>query len=263
MKYSAGFIGTGNMGGALALAVYKSDKNIALCDSNADKVNALKKVLKNAENVNINYLASQSKFVFLAVKPNVILKVAESIKGLISSDTVIVTMAAGVTLNEICKAACSKRVIRIMPNTPAAVGKGMILYCLAENVTEADEKDFLNLMSKAGITDKLDEKLFDAAAALSGCGPAFAYMFAQSLADGAVSCGVPRDKALMYAAQVLSGSAEMVLKSGKHPEKLKDDVCSPGGTTIEGVLTLEEQNFRSAVASAVTAAYEKTGKLKK
>ncbi|MCQ2478673.1 MAG: pyrroline-5-carboxylate reductase, partial [Clostridia bacterium] len=94
----------------------------------------------------------------MAVKPNVILKVAESIKGLISSDTVIVTMAAGVTLNEICKAVGSKRVIRIMPNTPAAVGKGMILYCLAEDVTEADEKDFLNLMSKAGITDKLDEK---------------------------------------------------------------------------------------------------------
>jgi len=263
MKYEAGFIGTGNMGGALASAVYKANNNIALCDSNTKKAEELKKVTKKATIVDIDTLASESKFVFLAVKPNVILNVASGIKSKINKDTIIVTMAAGVTLSDICESVGSKKVIRIMPNTPAAVGCGMILYCLADGINDEEEKAFLSLMSKSGVVDKLDEKLFDAAAALSGCGPAYVYMFAEALADGAVACGVPRDKANVYAAQTLLGSAKMLLESGKHPGKLKDDVCSPGGTTIEGVLALEKNKFRNGVSSAVVAAYEKTNELKK
>ena len=263
MKYSAGFIGTGNMGGALASAVYNVKQNIALCDTNTAKADELKATLKNAEVTDIETLSQNCEFIFLAVKPNVIKNVAESIAEKISGNTVIVTMAAGVSTDEICAAVQSDKVIRIMPNTPAAVGKGMILYCLADGVDETNEKKFLELLSKAGKVDKLDEKLFDAAAALSGCGPAYVYMFAEALADGAVACGVPRDKAALYAAQTILGSAEMLIKSGKHPEKLKDEVCSPGGTTIAGVLTLEKEKFRCACANAVVSAYEKTEKLKK
>lgn len=262
MKYSAGFIGTGNMGSALACAVYKTDKNLVLCDANKEKAEELQKNLENAKIVDIDELSKNTKFIFLAVKPNVILSVAKEIKDKISKDTVIVTMAAGISLSDICGAANTENVIRIMPNTPAAVGEGMILYCTAD-VTKDTENEFLRLMNKAGIIDKLDEKIFDAAAALSGCGPAFVYMFASSLADGAVACGVPRDKAKLYAAQTILGSAKMLLESDKEPEELKNNVCSPGGTTIEGVITLENAGFRAAASNAVKAAYEKTGKLKK
>lgn len=262
MNFSASFIGTGNMGGALAAAVSRTDKNIGLYDLDDKKALAL---AKNIGCGTITTLedAAKSRFLFLAVKPNVIIKVAQSLKGLISDNTVIVTMAAGISLNEICTEAVTDRCIRIMPNTPAAVGEGMILYCMGDAVTSEDEQDFLNLMQYAGTADKIDERLIDAAAALTGCGPAYVYMFAQALADGAVSCGVPREKAALYAAQTILGSAKMLQESGKHPEKLKDEVCSPGGTTIAGVMTLEKMKFRSAAASAVTAAYEKTAKLKK
>ena len=263
MKYEAGFIGAGNMGGALAAAVYKSVKSLAVFDRNEEKTAALKKTFKRVVITDPADLAANARFVFLAVKPNVILKVAAELKNLISEDTVVVTMAAGVALQEICEAVGTNRCIRIMPNTPAAVGQGMILYCCADGVSEQEEADFISVMKSAGVIDKLDEKLFDAAAALSGCGPAYVYMFAEALADGAVACGVPREKAALYAAQTILGSAAMLKESGKHPEKLKDEVCSPGGTTIEGVLALEQSGFRYAAASAVKAAYEKTAKLKK
>ena len=113
-------------------------------------------------------------------------------------------------------------------------------------------------MKHSGTLDLIDEKFIDAAAALSGCGPAFVYMFIDSLADGAVKCGLPRDKAMAYAKQTVLGSAYLAIKSDKHPEKLKDEVCSPGGTTIEGVLALEKASFRHAASSAVVAAFEKT-----
>lgn len=263
MKYVAGFIGTGNMGGALASAVYKTNNNIALCDSDSKKASKLNSLLKKATVCDIDELAGNSNFVFLAVKPNVIINVAKGIKDKISKNTIVVTMAAGMPLADISSASGAKKVIRIMPNTPAKVGEGMILYSTAEAITEDDEKEFLSIMKKAGKIDKINEKLFDAPAALTGCGPAFVYMFAQALADGAVSCGVTREKAQLYAAQTLLGSAKMLLESGEHPEKLKDDVCSPGGTTIDGVLTLERAGFRSAVSNAVISAYEKTAKLKK
>ena len=263
MKYEAGFIGAGNMGGALATAVYRSVKTLAVFDMDTKKTEALKKTLKKVEITDTADLAGNSRFVFLAVKPNVIVNVAAGLKGQLSPDTVVVTMAAGVALSEICEAVGSERCIRIMPNTPAAVGQGMILYCCGAQISAADEAAFLAVMKAAGVIDKLDEKLFDAAAALSGCGPAYVYMFAEALADGAVACGVPREKAALYAAQMIQGSAAMLKQSGRHPEKLKDEVCSPGGTTIEGVMALEKSGFRYAAATAVTAAYEKTAKLKK
>lgn len=263
MKYQAGFIGTGNMGGALASAVYRAAENIAVCDADPARTAAFAAEHPKAAVGTAEELAADAQFLFLGVKPNVILDVAAAIRRALSPDTCVVTMAAGVSLNEIVGALGSERVIRIMPNTPAAVGEGMILYAMAAGVTAEDEKAFLELLRFAGMADKLDEKLIDAAAALSGCGPAFVYMFAEALADGAVSCGLPRDKALLYAKQTLLGSAAMMQKSRKHPEQLKDEVCSPGGTTIEGVLALEENRFRFAAASAVTAAYQKTARLKK
>ncbi|MCD8146036.1 MAG: pyrroline-5-carboxylate reductase, partial [Clostridiales bacterium] len=153
-------------------------------------------------------------------------------------------------------------VIRIMPNTPASIGEGMILYA-AEGVTEEERDRFLYNMAAAGRFDALPESLIDAGSAVSGCGPAFVYPFIEALADGAVACGLPRDKAQEYAAQTLVGAAKLVLESGQHPGALKDAVCSPGGSTIAGVRALEQRGFRSAATEAVVAAYEKTKALGK
>ena len=133
--------------------------------------------------------------------------------------------------------------IRIMPNTPASVGEGMIQYC-SSNVTAEEEEAFCRLMAPAGRLDPVPESLMDAASCVSGCGPAWVYQFIEALADGGVACGLPRVKAQEYAAQMVLGSAKMVLESGKHPGELKDAVCSPGGSTIQGVRVLEERGFR-------------------
>lgn len=264
MKYNAGFIGVGNMGGALFMAACKAENasTLSISDTNAQKCDELSK-LTGAVTTDVADLVSNSRLVFLGVKPNIIKTVAQSITNYKKDNTVFVSMAAGVDTKTLCEYLGTDKVIRIMPNTPAAVGEGMLLYCTADGITETDVQMFLYLMSEVGVVDKIDEAHIDAAAALSGCGPAFVYMFADALADGAVKCGLPRDKALLYAKQTIMGSGVMMLESKKHPEQLKDEVCSPGGTTIEGVLALENNNFRHAVSSAVIAAYEKTSKLKK
>ena len=153
-------------------------------------------------------------------------------------------------------------IIRIMPNTPAEVGYGMILYTTN---TKGDESVslFLEVMAAAGQLDAIEERLIDAASAISGCGPAFVYMFIEALADGGVMSGLPRDKAMLYAAETLIGAAEVVKQTGRHPGALKDAVCSPGGSTIEGVKALEDGKMRGTVSGAVVASYEKTLKLGK
>ena len=148
-----------------------------------------------------------------------------------------------------------------MPNTPAMVGEGMMLVAGNKNVTDWDIAAFKDLMSMSGELDDIPEALIDAATAVSGCGPAFVYMFIEALADGGVKCGLSRDKAIKYAAQTLLGSAKMVLETGRHPEELKDAVCSPGGSTIAGVHSLEKGAFRNAAIDAVEASYKKTQKL--
>lgn len=263
MKYKAGFIGTGNMGGALATGVYKECKDIALCNRTKQKALDLQKKLKSSHVTDLKDIAANSQYVFLGMKPNTILNVACEVKKYITPSTIVVSMAAGITLDDLINATGTKRCIRILPNIPCATGQGIVLYCTGKGITKKEETDFVKLLSPTGLVDKVDEAMFDAAATLTGCGPAFVYIFAQSLADGAVAIGVPRKKALAYAAQMIKGSAQMMIESDKHPDQLKDEVCSPGGTTIEGVLTLEEYSFRVGCSNAIKAAYEKTERLKK
>lgn len=263
-----GFIGTGNMGGALARAVCKAVnvKEVLLADRSEVKAQLLANEL-GCSNANNNAVASSAKFIFLGVKPQVM---AETLNGILpvlqkrNDRFVLVTMAAGLKIADIadiCKT--NYPIIRIMPNTPVSVGKGMILYSASEEVFMDEIGEFCDALKQAGKLDKLDENLIDAASAVSGCGPAFVYMFCEALADAGVECGLPRQKALEYAAQTLSGAAELIITSGKHPAVLKDEVCSPGGTTIAGVHALEDGGFRAAAMSAVTSAYNKTKELKK
>ena len=264
MLRKIGFIGTGNMGAAIASAVAGEGRELLLANRTPAKAQALAeqlgaRVVKNPE------AAGESDLLFLGVKPQMMGDMLDDIAPILRTRTdrfVLVTMAAGLTCDTIRDMAGGDYpVIRIMPNTPCAIGKGVVQYC-GLGVEEEELAEFAALMAPAGLIDRVDEKLIDAARAVSGCGPAFAYLFIEALADGAVACGLPRDKALAYAAQMLAGSAELALNSGKHPGALKDAVCSPGGTTIQGVRALEEGGFRAAAMNAVIAAYEKTLSLK-
>ena len=174
---------------------------------------------------------------------------------------VLVTMAAGLSMQQIrMMAGSGYPIIRMMPNTPVALGEGMIQYC-SDDVEPEKMAEWLAAMAPAGRLDAVPESMMDAASAVSGCGPAYAYMFVEALADGAVKCGVPRAKAMRYAAQMLLGSASLLLETGEHPGALKDAVCSPGGSTIAGVAALEDRGFRGAAIAAVEAAYRRTKEL--
>lgn len=266
MKF--GFIGTGNMGGALARSVAerKGNGSILLANRTAAKAEKLAADIGAAVGTN-DEVAEQCKYIFLGVKPQMMADMLSGIKDVLGtrkSEVVLVSMAAGLSCEKISEMAGGGfAVIRLMPNTPVSIGEGIVLYCSNDLVSKADESELVNAISGAGMTDPIDEKLIDAASAVSGCGPAFAYMFIEALADGAVECGLPRAKAMSYAAQMLLGSAALVLKSGEHPGKLKDDVCSPGGSTIKGVHALECGAFRAAAADAVVKAYERTVELGK
>ena len=259
MKY--GFIGTGNMGGALAAAVAKSENaELLLYDKYMEKAQALAEKI-DAAAASFEDTVQQSDFLFIGVKPYLVGKVlAEVNEKLNGNRPVIVSMAAGVTVEEL-SAMVDLPVIRILPNTPALVGKGLALAAKNDQVTEEMKENFLAAMAPSGETIWMEENVFDGAGTVASCGPAFAYMFMEALADGGVYCGVPREQAMFCAAQMLVGAGEMLKQSGMHPGALKDAVCSPGGSTIEGVRTLEENGFRFAATQAVINAWKKmTGK---
>lgn len=262
-----GFIGAGNMGGALARAACRRlpGGQVLLANRTAEKAQALARELgcRTADNAAV---AENADFIFLGVKPQMMADLLADIGPVLAGRQtrfILVTMAAGLTIARIQELAGGPYpVIRIMPNTPASIGEGMILYACGDGVAKEEETALLDAMAGAGRFSPLAEKLIDAGSAVSGCGPAFVDLFIEALADGGVACGLPRAAALEYAAQMVAGSARLVLESGSHPGALKDAVCSPGGTTIQGVRTLEEAGFRGAVMDAVIAAYEKNQDLK-
>lgn len=260
-----GFIGTGNMGGALARAASKKEGNrLLLANRHPEKAKRLMEQI-GGELTDSRGAAAQADYIFIGVKPQMLSALFAEIRETLSSRPdrfVLVSMAAGTSIAKLqTLAGGAYPVIRIMPNTPVSVGEGMILYACGEAVTSVEEQGFLEAMAAAGRISPLAETLIDAGSAVSGCGPAFVDLFIEALADGGVACGLPRKQALEFAAQMTAGAAKLLLESGKHPGELKDEVCSPGGTTIQGVHTLEEAGFRAAVMNAVIAAYEKNFKL--
>ena len=260
-----GFIGTGNMGGALARAAAKQEANrVLLTNRTQAKAEALAAEI-GAEAGDPASVIAAADYLFLGVKPQMLPGLAETIAPLLKARQdrfVLVTMAAGTAIEKLLGLLGGEwPVIRIMPNTPASIGQGMILYTCGAGVTAEEEQCFLAAMAHAGRFLKLEERLIDAGSAVSGSGPAFADLMIEALADGGVACGLPRAQAVEMAAQMLLGSAALVLESGKHPGELKDAVCSPGGTTIQGVRVLEERGFRAALIDAVIATYEKNLKL--
>ena len=261
MKY--GFIGCGNMGGAIARALSQATKDITLADiSGKDKILAEELGVKHADNAT---LAANCDRIFLAVKPHLMKGcLAPLQEAFAANKPLLITMAAGLEIKQIEEfVGCRLPIIRIMPNTPVSIGKGVIQYCCNDLVQEADLQDWLSDMRFCGMVDPLEESLIDAASAVSGSGPAYMYVFLEALADGAVACGVPRAKAYEYAAMTMIGSAEMYLTTKTHPGALKDAVCSPGGSTIAGLRAMEEGGFRSSAMEGVIATFKRNKELGK
>ncbi len=262
-----GFIGAGNMGGALAKAAAKNkDVAVFLTDIDSQKAAALSEKL-NAVNTSIQEICSIADYIFLGVKPQVLPEVLKEISALLKSRNdryILVSMAAGVKCERITDLlGFSTPVIRIMPNMPVAVGSGMIVYTANDAVTDTEKCEFVSIMQNAGAFDQIDEDLIDAASAVSGCGPAFAFMFMDALAKGGENSGLSYEKALMYAANTVLGSAKMLLKSDSTPKELTDAVCSPKGSTIEGVQSLQNDTFESVVKTAVDKSFKRTKELGK
>ena len=265
MKYTFGLIGAGNMGGAIAKAVSRSLKDGVLVDRDLARAESLAAELGFTAVSQVE-AAKDCRYLFLGVKPHLAAGVVAELVPLIKERAeapVLVSMAAGVTTAQLTAWAGDIPIIRIMPNTPVAAGQGVVLYSKNPFVTAEKEAGFRDVMKQAGGLYPIDESLIDAATAVSGCGPAFAYLMIDAMADGGVACGLPRADALKYAAQTMIGAAQMVLETGKHPAQLKNEVCSPGGSTIQGVRTLEQRAVPAALMDAVIVSYEKSAALGK
>ena len=263
-----GFIGGGNMGGAIiggivSSGIYKAE-DITVFDifkENAEKLVSEYKVKKGENN---KKTAEMSDILFLAVKPNVIGDVINEIKDFIKDECVIVSIAAGKSIDEISSLFGRKiKLVRVMPNTPALVGEGMAALCGNENISDDEVGKIADIFNCLGKAEIVPEKMMDIVTAVSGSSPAFVYMFIEAMADAAVLGGMPRVQAYKFAAQTVMGSAKMVLDTGRHPGELKDMVCSPAGTTIEAVAELERLGMRTAVIEAVRVCEAKSKAMSK
>ena len=245
--------------------------NIGFSDTDTEKVKSAAATIRAAVFSSNTEAAEKGNYIFLAVKPQIMERVLAEIspvlrKRLKAGDApVLVSMAAGWNINKIQAAAGGSvkkiPVVRIMPNTPALVSKGMIALSASPEVPPEKIDELETMLKGAGVIDRIDENYLNAVTGLSGSGPAFVYLFIEALADGGVLAGMPRDKALRYAAQTVLGAAAMVLETGKHPGELKDMVTSPGGTTIAGIAELEAGGFRSLTMEAVRSAWHRAKEL--
>ena len=258
-----GFIGTGSMGGAVAKAAAKAvgGGNLFLANRTPAKAEALAAELGGQ--ACDNGTAARQDYIFLGVKPQMMAGMLLGIRPVLreriekGETFTLVTMAASLTIEKIREmAGVEAPTVRIMPNLPISIGKGVILYTASG--AEKTLPGLLEALAPAGMLLPVEERLIDAGSAVAGCGPAFACLFIEALADGGVACGLPRAQAQALALQMLAGTAELLLQTGQHPAALKDAVCSPGGTTIAGVHSLEKGGFRAAAFDAVKAAYDKT-----
>ncbi|GAA0178179.1 pyrroline-5-carboxylate reductase [Clostridium sediminicola] len=268
MSKKIGFIGCGNMAKAIIKGIINSGifqgENIIASDINIDKLEETKKELGIKTTNNNVFVASNSDYIVLSIKPNMYNKIISQIKNEIKNNSIIITIAAGVTLekteNNFDK---DIKLVRVMPNTPALVGEGMSALCPNSKMNEEELNEVKNIFNSFGKSEIVEEKYMNAVTALTGSSPAIVYTFIEALADGAVLNGISRDIAYKMASQAVLGSAKMVLETRKHPGELKDAVCSPGGTTIEAMYSLEKNGFRGTIIESINKCVEKADKMSK
>jgi len=256
MSVKVGFIGVGNMGGALIRSIISKDKNNSFCinafDINMEHLIKLSEELGFEYKTNLSGLVEESRIIVLAVKPQNADEVLKEIKPYVTADKIIVSIIVGLPISYYKKILGEKiRIIRTLPNTPAMVGEGMTLICFDDLITEREKQEVKKLLGFSGRVHELQEDLMCEVTALTGSSPAYVFLFIEAMADAAVQSGIPRKIAYNLAAQTVLGAAKMVLETGKHPGELKDMVCSPAGTTIEAVIALEREGFRNAVITAM------------
>ena len=259
----AAFIGTGNMGAPLIQAACRAvgAEQVVVANRTRAKAEALAAELGCAVAEDNRAAAAQAEYIVLCVKPQMMEGVLSELVPALGDGQAVVSIAAGLTW--LAGAQGRPALLRVMPNTPAAIGRGMLALCAEAGTAEERLAGVEALLAPAGRVERIAEGQMDAFSAVAGCGPAFVYPFIEALADGGVKVGLPRGQAMTYAAQMVLGAAAMVLESGKHPGQLKDEVCSPGGSTIAGVAALEERGFRSAAIQAVEAAFRRNQELGK
>ena len=259
------FIGMGNMGQAMLKGCLKVFSKNDLTFTDVSEQNCQK--VKESTGVDFVGTALEcinaAKCIVLAVKPQVYPVVLNQLAGKLSSEQLVISIAPSYSIAQLKETLGSQvRVVRAMPNTPAMVGEGMSGVCFSEDLFSDEERRLVHaFFNSFGKMEEVPEHLINAVTVASGSSPAFVYMFIEALADSAVKYGMPRDKAYTFAAQAVLGSAKMVLETGEHPGRLKDNVCSPGGTTIEGVAVLEAKGMRSAVIEAASAVYDKCNRM--
>ncbi len=271
----AAFIGVGNMGGALARAACRAvgPDQVVLANRTHAKAEALADQLGCCAARDNVAAVREAEYIFLGVKPQGMRSLLEELAPAAAqchregADKTLVSMAAGVELKAMEEAlggaGSGIALLRIMPNTCTAIGRGMTALCARRGELEPRIRGVEEILSATGRVERVPEELMDQFSAVAGCGPAFVYPFIEAMADGGVMAGLPRAQALEYAAQTVLGAAAMVLETGKHPGALKDEVCSPGGSTIAGVAELERGGLRAAVMNAVLAAWQRSAQLGK
>lgn len=262
-----GFIGTGNMATAIIKGVISSGllkgEEIGVFDLQKEKAEALSKEFGLKVFTSTVSLAENCEKIVLSVKPNVISSVLSEIDVVIKENNpLLISIAAGKTLEFLSSSVTyDAKFVRVMPNINAVVLSAVSAFCANENVSDEEKAFVEKLLSAVGTAVEIKEELFSVFSAIAGCSPAFSYMYIDSLARGAVKNGMPKDMALKIAAGAVLGSAKMILESDEHPWTLVDKVCSPGGTTIEGVTSLQENGFESTVMNAVQASFDKDKRL--
>lgn len=263
MDKTIGFIGSGNMANAMIGGILKAklvSSNQVICsDPSETKLEKMKQQYGLLITTDNNEVATKADILVLSVKPQFYPEVIRQIKAQVSDNTIIVVIAAGQKIETVKKLFEKNiKVVRCMPNTPALVGEGMAAITPCPMVLPEELDLICNIFNSFGKCEIIPEKLMDVVTGVSGSSPAFIFMIIEAMADGAVLEGMPRDKAYTFAAQAVLGSAKMVLETKKHPAELKDMVCSPGGTTIEGVSVLEEKGLRTSLIAAIQAATKKS-----
>ncbi len=261
-----GFIGMGNMGYAMlkgALNVFDKD-DIIFCDASESRMQQVTEETKVMHTETNAECANNAKYLVIAVKPQFYPQVIKNIVNIVTKDHVIISIAPGITIQHLVdQLGFDSRIVRAMPNTPALLGAGMTGICYDASLFSFDEKDVIEkFFSSFGRVKVISENLMSAVTCASGSSPAYVYMFIEAMADSVVKYGIPRQTAYEMVAQTVMGSAKMVLETGEHPAKLKDNVCSPAGTTIAGVAALEEYGFRNSIIKATDACFKKAENMK-
>ena len=258
------FIGTGNMGGAIVRAVCKTidPQKVYISNRSHNKAEDLAEECSCRVCYDNLTAAKGADFIFLGVKPWQIIDVIREIDAVLTGNEVIVSMAAGVPGYAMAEALPKgNAVIRILPNTPSAIGEGLVLIAPHDNAQESMVRELEEILAGCGMLGRTDEEHAEAGMTVGGCTPAFTYIFIEALADGGVRAGLKRSDAMLWAAQAVAGAAKMVIESGQHPGALKDAVCSPKGATMEGIKTLEMNAFRGGVMEAVVVAAKRSAGL--